>query len=305
MRGVAVRLLFEALLRVARARAPWCPAGGRRCRSRGSSAALVSRKGLPCSAVLRFAGELERLQLGGDGEGEEAEHDPAGGGDPDPFEDPLAARARPRQRPPDRPRGSRSPGRLRRVAAQVAEAPGHRACAAARRCPAGPGRPCSRAARRALLAVLGAVVGHERARNHADARGRMPPAMSPPRRYGVDLGGTKMLIGVLDSDSEVIWESREASTGQTEEQLVELLVREIEEAREARPGSPRSASASRRRSTTTAASRSPPSTCRSTTCRSASWSASGPGCRSSSTTTPTSPPSPSTSTARRGGPTTR
>ena len=52
----------------------------------------------------------------------------------------------------------------------------------------------------------------------------------------MDLGGTKMLLGVLDSDSEVRFESREASTGQTEEQLVELLVREIDEAREARPG---------------------------------------------------------------------
>jgi glucokinase len=60
--------------------------------------------------------------------------------------------------------------------------------------------------------------------------------VSEAEAIGVDLGGTKMLIGVLDSDSEVRFESREASTGQTEEQLVELLVREIEEAREARPG---------------------------------------------------------------------
>jgi glucokinase len=60
--------------------------------------------------------------------------------------------------------------------------------------------------------------------------------MSAPEAIGMDLGGTKMLTGVLDSDSEVVWESRERSTGQTEEQLVDLLVREIEEAREARPG---------------------------------------------------------------------
>ena len=70
------------------------------------------------------------------------------------------------------------------------------------------------------------------------------------------------------------------------------------------PAPSRSASGSRRRSTTSAGSRSPPSTCRSTTCRSASSSASEPGCRSSSTTTPTSPPSPSTSTAPGGAPTT-
>jgi glucokinase len=51
---------------------------------------------------------------------------------------------------------------------------------------------------------------------------------------GVDLGGTKMLVGVL-SDTERLYEQREASTGQTEDELVELLVREVEEAREARP----------------------------------------------------------------------
>jgi glucokinase len=51
---------------------------------------------------------------------------------------------------------------------------------------------------------------------------------------GVDLGGTKMLVGALDGTT-VAWERREASTGQSEEELVELLVREINVAREARP----------------------------------------------------------------------
>jgi glucokinase len=51
---------------------------------------------------------------------------------------------------------------------------------------------------------------------------------------GVDLGGTKALVGVLDG-TEVLYESREASTGQTEDELVELLVREVSEARDARP----------------------------------------------------------------------
>jgi glucokinase len=51
---------------------------------------------------------------------------------------------------------------------------------------------------------------------------------------GVDLGGTKMLVGVLDGTA-VGWESREGSTGQSEDELVELLVREVGEAREARP----------------------------------------------------------------------
>jgi glucokinase len=53
---------------------------------------------------------------------------------------------------------------------------------------------------------------------------------------GVDLGGTKMLLGVLDPDSKVLWESREASTGQTEDELVELLIREVGEAHAARRG---------------------------------------------------------------------
>jgi len=45
-----------------------------------------------------------------------------------------------------------------------------------------------------------------------------------------------MLIGVLSSDSRVLWESREASTGQTEDDLIELLVSEVIQAREDRPG---------------------------------------------------------------------
>jgi glucokinase len=59
--------------------------------------------------------------------------------------------------------------------------------------------------------------------------------MSAGETIGVDLGGTKMLIGVL-AGTEVRYESREASTGQGEDELVELLVREVCEARDARPG---------------------------------------------------------------------
>jgi glucokinase len=58
--------------------------------------------------------------------------------------------------------------------------------------------------------------------------------VSGTETIGVDLGGTKMLVGVL-ADSKPLYEQREASKGQTEDELVELLVREIEEAREARP----------------------------------------------------------------------
>jgi glucokinase len=60
--------------------------------------------------------------------------------------------------------------------------------------------------------------------------------MSKAEAIGVDLGGTKMLLGVLDPDSKVVWESRERSTGQGEDDLVELLVREVEEARAERSG---------------------------------------------------------------------
>jgi glucokinase len=58
--------------------------------------------------------------------------------------------------------------------------------------------------------------------------------VSAGETIGVDLGGTKMLVGVL-AGTEVRYESREASTGQSEDELVELLVREVGEAREARP----------------------------------------------------------------------
>jgi glucokinase len=58
--------------------------------------------------------------------------------------------------------------------------------------------------------------------------------VSSAETIGVDLGGTKMLVGVL-ADTEPLYEQREASKGQTEDELVQLLVREIEEARQARP----------------------------------------------------------------------
>jgi len=58
--------------------------------------------------------------------------------------------------------------------------------------------------------------------------------VSDAETIGVDLGGTKMLVGVLAA-TEPLWESREASTGQSEEELVELLVREVLAAREAHP----------------------------------------------------------------------
>ena len=45
-----------------------------------------------------------------------------------------------------------------------------------------------------------------------------------------------MLLGVLDGDSKTVWESRERSAGESEGELVELLVREVSEAQSQRPG---------------------------------------------------------------------
>jgi glucokinase len=58
--------------------------------------------------------------------------------------------------------------------------------------------------------------------------------MSSTEAIGVDLGGTKMLLGVFDDGSQQVWESRERSAGESEEELVEMLVREVGEARAAR-----------------------------------------------------------------------
>jgi glucokinase len=59
--------------------------------------------------------------------------------------------------------------------------------------------------------------------------------VSAGETIGVDLGGTKALVGVLDEKRNVLWEDREVSTGQDEDELLELLVREVGEARAARP----------------------------------------------------------------------
>ena len=60
--------------------------------------------------------------------------------------------------------------------------------------------------------------------------------MSSAEAIGVDLGGTKMLVGVVDDGSNVAWESRERSTGQDEAALMDLLAQEVGEAVAARPG---------------------------------------------------------------------
>lgn len=53
---------------------------------------------------------------------------------------------------------------------------------------------------------------------------------------GVDLGGTKMLVGVVDSEQRVLHENVGPSLGLDEEGLIEELEFELKKAREARPG---------------------------------------------------------------------
>ncbi|HEX5820383.1 MAG TPA: ROK family protein [Solirubrobacterales bacterium] len=52
---------------------------------------------------------------------------------------------------------------------------------------------------------------------------------------GVDLGGTKMAVGVVDSEQHLHYEGNEPSIGLAEDELVADLGRELEEARDARP----------------------------------------------------------------------
>jgi len=59
--------------------------------------------------------------------------------------------------------------------------------------------------------------------------------MSAAETVGVDLGGTKVLVGVVGEGPEVLYQDREGSAGQSQEELLETLEREVREAVEARP----------------------------------------------------------------------
>lgn len=59
--------------------------------------------------------------------------------------------------------------------------------------------------------------------------------MTSRETIGVDLGGTKMAVGVVDADQEVHYQGREPSTGLSEEKLIEELAEELAEAKQARP----------------------------------------------------------------------
>jgi glucokinase len=53
---------------------------------------------------------------------------------------------------------------------------------------------------------------------------------------GVDLGGTKMLVGALDERAAVVHRRVAGSVGLSEEELLALLEAELREALESRPG---------------------------------------------------------------------
>jgi glucokinase len=59
--------------------------------------------------------------------------------------------------------------------------------------------------------------------------------VSPRETIGVDLGGTKMLVGVVDSERDVKYTGTEPSVGLSEDQVVSDLARELQEAKDARP----------------------------------------------------------------------
>jgi len=54
--------------------------------------------------------------------------------------------------------------------------------------------------------------------------------MSTPETVGVDLGGTKVLVGVVGEHRKVLYEDQERSAGQGQDQLLETLEREVREA---------------------------------------------------------------------------
>jgi glucokinase len=56
-----------------------------------------------------------------------------------------------------------------------------------------------------------------------------------PETIGVDLGGTKMAVGVLDSDRRVLYRSTAPSHGLRRDELVGTLIGELQQALDARP----------------------------------------------------------------------
>jgi glucokinase len=60
--------------------------------------------------------------------------------------------------------------------------------------------------------------------------------LSPVETIGVDLGGTKLAVGVVDAEREIHYEATGPSVGLSEDELIDELERDVEDARKARPG---------------------------------------------------------------------
>jgi glucokinase len=60
--------------------------------------------------------------------------------------------------------------------------------------------------------------------------------MNEVETIGADLGGTNLAVGVVDGLAGTVWSDSVASAGYSQEEVIDLLVREVGRAREARPG---------------------------------------------------------------------
>ncbi len=65
---------------------------------------------------------------------------------------------------------------------------------------------------------------------------RIPPPLNAVETIGVDLGGSKMRVAVVDGNRRILHRSAEASRGRTADEVLSTLERELLEARSARPG---------------------------------------------------------------------
>jgi glucokinase len=65
---------------------------------------------------------------------------------------------------------------------------------------------------------------------------RIPPPLKPVETIGVDLGGSKMRVAVVDGNRRILHRSAEVSRGRTADEVLATLERELLEARSARPG---------------------------------------------------------------------
>ena len=168
-RRLAVGRGLEALRLRLGSPASSMPPGARRCRARGSSGRGEQER-VAAELVCRLVGELRLLDLGGDREGEEAEQDPAAGGDQRPTSGPLRQSA---SRPALAARRRRDrAARAARVASPV------RSHAAARLVDRVVGRP-RRARRRSRRTRAVRPVGAASARPR---RPRPGPSIRPGRR---------------------------------------------------------------------------------------------------------------------------